>query len=213
MKRAALIVVASITLSAPLVAGVERQVDESFELRSVEQVRIDFEVGELQIEAWDGQQVEVELALRCRKRSESCERRLEDVEVLADWRGDRLEVRFEGLSKRISSKMQVEALIRVPQSVELSVDMGIGDLDIRGIIHDVFVDMGIGDVSLSLPEGAVKSVYLDAGIGESQIWGSNGRVDSSRPFLIGSEVEWEAGDGDSKIVVDIGIGEVSVHLD
>jgi hypothetical protein len=59
----------------------------------------------------------------------------------------------------------------------------------------------------------VRAVYLDAGIGESRIWGSNGRVDSSRPFLIGSEVEWEAGDGDSKIVVDIGIGEVSVHLD
>jgi hypothetical protein len=213
MKRAALVVVVSIALAAPLAAGVDRKLDESFDLRSAGQLRVDFEVGELDIEAWDGQQVEVELELRCRKRSASCERRLEDVEILSDWRGDRLEVSFEGLSKRVSNKMEVEALIRVPESVELSVDMGIGDLDIRGILHDVFVDMGIGDVSLSLPESAVRAVYLDAGIGESRIWGSHGRVDSSRPFLIGSEVEWESGDGNSEIVVDLGIGEVSVHLD
>jgi hypothetical protein len=91
--------------------------------------------------------------------------------------------------------------------------MGIGDLDIRGIVHDLFVDMGIGEVSLSLPESAVKAVYLDTGIGESQIWGSQGRVDSTRPFFIGSEVVWESGGGRSEVVVDLGIGEISVHLD
>ncbi len=213
MKQALLIGVTSLLLSGPLMAGSGREIAEKFELRSSQQVRIDFEVGELRIEAYDGDKVEVELSLRCRNRSASCERRLEDVEILADWRRDRLEVTFEGLSKRLTNKMEVEALIRLPKSVELSVDMGIGDLDIRGITRDVFVDMGIGDVSLSLPESAVRAVYLDTGIGESRIWGSRGRVDSTRPFLIGSEVEWESGDGKSEVVVDLGIGEISVHLD
>jgi hypothetical protein len=212
MKQALLIAATSLMLAVPATAGASREMSEDFELRSSDQVLIDFEVGELRIEAHDGDRVEVELDLRCR-RSASCERRLEEVEILAEWHGGRLKVSFEGLKKSLSNKMDIDAIIRVPATVELSVDMGIGELDIRGIEHDVFVDMGIGDVSLSIPESAVKSVYLDTGIGESQIWGSDGRVDSSRPFLIGSEVEWDSGDGTSEVIVDLGIGEVSVHLD
>ena len=36
---------------------------------------------------------------------------------------------------------------------------------------------------------------------------------SSRTFLIGSEVEWNEGEGEAQIVIDLGIGEVSIHLD
>ncbi len=91
--------------------------------------------------------------------------------------------------------------------------MGIGELDITGAERDVYVDMGIGEARLWLRESVVGAVYLDSGIGEAALYGASDGVDSSRSFLIGAELEWESGPGDSEVVVDLGIGEISVHLD
>lgn len=213
MRRFWLIAVACLLVSTGAWAGARRELSEGAELGSAEKVVVDFEVGELRIEAGSSDRVEVELDLRCNSGSAKCERRLEDAEIVLEHRGQRFFVGFEGLSKRNNNKMDIEAVVKMPAGTELSVDMGIGDLTIEGIDSDIFVDMGIGEASLELTESNVRAVYLDAGIGETSVWASRGEVSASRPFLIGSEVEWEAGSGDAEIVVDLGIGEIKVHLD
>jgi len=212
MRRRLLVVLAGALLAMPLAAAARREMAAGIELGTADKVVVDFEVGELRIEASRSSRVEVELDLRCKSRSASCERRLEDVEVFLEQRGSKLLVSFEGLSKKITNSIETDCLVRVPVTAELSVDMGIGDLEIEGFERDVFVDMGIGQASLSLPQRAVRAVYLDTGIGESKVWGSGGTVSASRPFLIGSEVEWESGPGEAEIVVDLGIGEIWVDL-
>lgn len=212
MWRRSLVFVMGALIALPLAAGARREMSAGIDFGSAEKVVVDFEVGELRIEVGSSSRVEVELDLRCKSRSASCERRLEEVEIFLEQRGSKVLVTFDGLSKKLSNKIETECLVRIPASAELSVDMGIGDLEIEGVTQDIFVDMGIGQVSLSLPERAVGSVYLDTGIGESKVWGSDGSISSSRPFLIGSEVEWESGPGKAEIVVDLGIGEIWVDL-
>jgi len=213
MRRELILTTLCVLLAAPLLAASRRELSDEMELGSSDKVVVDFEVGELRIVGTDEPRVEVELDLRCKSSSASCERRLEDVEIVLDRRGTKLLVGFEGMSRKISNTIEVEGLVRMPARVELAVDMGIGELEIEGLESDIFVDMSIGRAALSLPERAVRSVYLDTGIGESQVWGSEGTVSASRPFLIGSEVEWESGPGRAEIVVDLGIGEVSVKLE
>ena len=212
MRRRLLVALAVGLLAMPLAAGARREMSAGIELGSAGKVVVDFEVGELRIELSPSSRVEVELDLRCKSRSASCERRLEEVEIFLEQRGSKVLVSFDGLSKRLSNSIETDCLVRVPRSAELSVDMGVGDLEIEGIERDIFVDLGIGQASLTLPERAVRAVYLDTGIGESKVWGSEGTVSESRPFLIGSEVEWESGPGQAEIVVDLGIGEIWVDL-
>lgn len=213
MRQIVVAVLLSFVASASAFAGARREVSESFALDGATQLRVELEVGELIIEATDGDRVEVDLDLRCHSHSATCERRLEYIEILESRRPDRLDVMFDGIGKTTVHKMEVEAVVRVPRHLELIVDMDIGELDITGTERDVFVEMAIGEVRLWLEESEVGSVFLDAGIGESALYGAEASAHSSRPFLIGSELEWEAGGGSSEVVVDLGIGEISVHLD
>lgn len=192
--------------------GAHREVTRSLPLDGAAEVVVEMEVGELTIEAGATDRVEVELDIRCRSRSVTCERRMELVEVIDSRRGERLHVIVEGMSKTMSHRMEVDARVMLPRQVELVVDMGVGELDISGVERDLFVDMGIGEVRLWLDEAAVGSVFLDAGIGESTLYGARAD-DTSRPFLVGSELEWDEGTGGAEIVVDLGIGEITVHLE
>jgi hypothetical protein len=198
----------------PAFAASRREVTASFPLQGAAEVVFEMEVGELTIETADIEQVDVALDIRCRTSSVTCERRMEQVEAVESRRDDRLQVAVSGIGKTTSHRMEVDARVRVPRRVELVVDMGIGELDISGVDRDLYVDMGIGEVRLRLDAAAVGSVYLDAGIGESALYGpSDAEARSSRPFLVGSELAWEEGAGGSEVVVDLGIGEIAVHLD
>lgn len=190
-----------------------REVAESFALDGAVEVLVDMEIGELTVEAFDADRVEVELDLRCRSSSPTCERQLERIDIREERRSERLRVHFGGITKSTSRRIEVEVTVRVPRVAQLGVDLAIGEVDITGVERDVFVDMGIGEVRLWLSRAAVGSVYLDAGIGEAALYGAESHAESSRPFLVGSELDWDAGDGDAEIVVDLGIGEISVHLD
>jgi hypothetical protein len=202
-----------LVVAGAAVATDRREVTESFALDGAAEVLVEVEIGELTVEASDGDLVEVELDLRCRSSSPACERQLERIDILEERRSERLRVHFDGITKSTSRRIEVEVTVRVPRVAQVGVDMAIGEVDITGVERDVFVDRGIGEVRLWLLRDSVGSVYLDAGIGEAALYGAESSAESSRPFLVGSELEWEAGDGEAEIVVDLGIGEISVHLD
>ncbi len=213
MKRVLVTCVLAGLVAAVASADPRREIRDDFDLDGATEVLIEMKVGELVIEASDNDRVEVEIELRCRRDSPTCESQLERVEIVGERRSERLQIGFDGLSKSSSRRMEVEARIRVPAEIDLSVEMGIGKVDITGAERDVYVDMGIGEVRLWLTESVVGAVYLDAGIGEAALYGASDGVDSSRSFLVGAELEWESEADGSEVVVDLGIGEISVHLD
>ena len=81
MWRRSLVFVMGALIALPLAAGARREMSAGIDLGSAEKVVVDFEVGELRIEVGSSSRVEVELDLRCKSRSASCERRLEEVEL------------------------------------------------------------------------------------------------------------------------------------
>ncbi len=212
MKRIVVTFVLACLVATVASANPRREIRDDFDLEGATEVLVDMKIGELVIEPSESGRVEVEIDLRCRNESPTCERQLERVEVFSERRSDRLQIGFDGLSKSSSRRMEVDARILVPADVDLSVEMGIGELDITGARRDVYVDLGIGEARLWLEESVVGAVYLDAGIGEAALSGAS-NVDSSRSFLIGAELEWDSEAGGSEVVVDLGIGEISVHLD
>ena len=221
---------------ASLVAGDRRQIHETFDLAPGQQVALDFPIGSLEVEGWDGSEVKVEVEARCRRDSRRCERRLEELELRSKSSSRRLALEVDADGSWRGTDMELEAVVRVPRRAPRSIDMGIGELraeplgeipdsadrrlaeiDIEDIVlprksgNDVRIEMGIGEVEVRMAEAAVGSVSLDAGIGESRLDGPSARVEERRKLLIGSELSWD-GDGRARIDVELGIGEISVDL-
>ncbi len=214
MNRSIALFIVVFGVAGAATAGDSRTVEGQATLAAEQEVRLDFPVGEMEVVGVDGDRFRIELIGRCKHRSSRCEEHLEEIQIeIRESRGA-LRVEVAPHSKwRWWDSVQLEARVTHPSSRPLLVDMGVGELEIVGMRHDLEVDLGVGEVEVDLPADAVKSVYLDAGIGETELLVPDGWVRAERSFLIGSECSWRHGSGESRIHVEVGVGEAVVRLE
>ncbi len=198
--------------AVPASADRTREMTGSAAVEPGQEVRIDFSVGELDIEGYDGDRVEVSVRADCDRSRSRCAEILEDLEL--EVRGGRVvEVKMRGYPKWNNSGLEIDGVVRVPRTSPVEVEMGVGELSIEGVDADLRVDLGVGEATIRVSEAAVSSVFADVGVGEATIRGAQGRVEGERSFLIGSEAEWSGGAGSARVRVDVGVGEVRVDVD
>jgi len=106
--------------------------------------------------------------------------------------------------------MHISMKFRVPAPLDLAVDMSIGELQLRAVAGKVIVDMSIGEVSLRMRQADVGRLSMDTGIGESSLVTPAGRSESVGLFT--RELRCDEGQGEARIRIDLGIGEVDVRL-
>ncbi len=206
------------TLALPLVMGPPaapeevRTLTENFDAAALEEVYVDFPIGELKVEGTSSERIMVEVVIECssRRSLDACIDRAEDISLESRERNDRIELWIEGFSKWRSRGMHVEMIVLLPEALDVRIDMSIGELELKQLFGDVKVDMSIGEVSLESSEEMVGRVSLDTGIGESSLSTHRGR--SSSAGLFTREIAWAEGNGDSEIRIELGIGEISVKL-
>ncbi len=187
----------------------------SFPLAGARTLRIDVPVGEVHVDATTGDRIEARLKLSCNRSSSRCRERAAALHLSPRRGADGLTLKMEGYDrdgKRGFNHPDVELRLQVPAALGVSVDMGVGELDLAGIEGDVTVDIGVGEARLEVPERAVHAVALDVGVGEARL--SPRPADSHREgfLFLGNEVDWKGGAGVSRVAVDIGVGEASVRL-
>lgn len=212
--KAVLLATALLALSATAAsAGDYREIEASHELAKGQAMRIDFHSGDLRIEPATGRKVTVELSLECKWRRDDCEETLEEIEV--DWISSdrRLRMEVDGLDSWRFTRIEVEAVVKVPSDARLTVDMGAGRLEIEEHANDVRVDLGAGEFRLFMAEAAVESVSIDVGVGEARLRGRDTYVSGRRSMLIGSEVMWSDGPGKALVDIEVGAGEATVWLE
>jgi hypothetical protein len=71
--------------------------------------------------------------------------------------------------------------------------------------------LGVGDADIHSTKSKTKSVSVDTGVGDATIRNA-GTGSSSRGF-IGREARWTGGSGASKVRLNVGVGDATVHLD
>ena len=207
-------VVLSVLLLTPIAAADDvREIEESFDIKGEQTLRIDFPVGELRIEGSGGNKVEAEFIIRCRWGAGDCEEALEGLHLKTRSSDSRLNLELDGFPKWHKKWLQTEGVIRMPKRNALDLDMGVGELEIEGLGSDLRVDIGVGEASLRLPEKKFETISLDVGVGEAELFGAHDRVAGRRSMLVGSEIYWNEGKGSSRVKVDIGVGEITVWLE
>ena len=213
MKRLYSVLLLSLATTAIAAADEYREIAASHELAAGQAVHIEFHSGDVEIEASDGDRVEIELDIECEWDDSDCDDLFDDVEI--DWRSTdrRLYLQVEGLGSWRQVRVEVRATIRVPAAAALSVDMAAGRLVIDERTNDVSVDMGAGELRLWMLESAVESVSIDVAVGDAKFRGQSEYVSGRRAMLVGSEIYWDDGPGKALVDIELGAGDASVWLE
>lgn len=199
-------------IALPLAAAPDRVLTRAFPKGELEALRFEISVAEVVVSPGaDGIRIEIEA--ECRHSGRECDEALEDLELTDRTRGDVLLVELDGFPKWGKGRLEIEATISLPKDFDFDIDLGVGDLEIDGLLGELDVELGVGKVDIAVPVKHLRSVNIDVGVGEAEILGAETRVEGRRSFLVGSEVYWAGGEGDKRIRVDVGVGEATVRLD
>lgn len=187
-----------------------RRLAQQIPAAGVERVSLDFPVGQLLVDGWDGRQVDLDVRLECERDTRSCREAAQKVRVVHGTQDGRLHVEMKDWPKRGGKGLEAHVTIKVPRRLALTSNLGVGEMRISGIEGDLNADLGVGELSVTMPESAVASVNADTGVGEANLVVNGRRYESSG--FIAKEIRWNKGSGDARVQVDCGVGEIDVRL-
>ncbi len=195
----------------PVSAGDQvRKWDQSLAVQGAERVVLDLPVAEVSVTGARGETVEITMSAECGHFSGRCVEIAEDLEFEIDRRGRRMVIDLEGWPGSSRRAPDLEIQVRVPQGLDLSIDLGVGEISVEGMDGDIDIDTGVGEVTVRTAERRVREISLDTGIGEVDLRPRpDGAVSSG---FLGGELRWRGGVGSQEINVDVGVGEIEVLL-
>lgn len=170
--------------------------------------------GEVHVEGWERNEVEVSLTRRTQKKyaldaQANQTRRLEKIKVVTtkDASGSLL-VETKNIPFMFKNNLELEYKVKVPQAIYLKVIHSIGEVQIKNIIGDIEATCKIGELVLELPEKERYDVDARVKIGdvESDFGGKY-----NRQKLLGAKLTDEVNRSEPhKLYLRVGIGEIGV---
>jgi hypothetical protein len=212
MKKTVLVLAAALLSVAPVSAKeIVRSFRQQFPMGAANRIHLDFPVGEVHVEGWDGPQVDLDVRITCDNWTDRCRRASQGLRLVYNTNDGQLEIHIRDWPSLGGVRgLNVIAIVQVPRNLPLRADLGVGELTIRGLAGDLTADLGVGEVRVTLPKEAIGSAHLDTGIGESTLLAAGRRYSSSG--LITRAVKWNRGIGHARVKVDCGVGEIQVTL-
>jgi hypothetical protein len=211
------ILAAALLAAAPLRAGddvVVRSEAATFPLQGARLLEVEVPVGEIDVVAVDGDRIEARLAVICDEDSRRCRQQAARVRLRPERRGADLSIDVVGYPRTKGGRTpKAELELRVPRALALSLEVGVGEVDVRGSEGDLDVELGVGEVRVRVPERVVEEVSVDVGVGEANLHPRPSGTRSSRFLFLGNEIDWDGGSGRSRITVEVGVGEADVGLE
>lgn len=158
-------------------------------------------VGRIRVEVADISSIEVEVAVEPTTSYFFFESDISDAELSASTNGGEL-----ALEVPLDDSEQ-NWLVRIPKHLGLSIDLGVGDVDISNINQNVTANVGVGEFSATLDQNSFKSLDAQAGVGGVSLSGFTNSENESH--LVGNSAEIR-GEGSAKLSVDVGVGGINL---
>lgn len=190
-----------------------RTIRQTFAATGIERLELDLPVGEARILGEERGDIQVVFELRCEPERKRCADVARGVTLVSSTHGGRLTLDLRGFDDGPRKNLVLRGVVRVPAGADTRVEMGVGELEIEGLVGDVEAELGVGEMNLRLPFDAVRAVSLEAGIGETNLHLPTGQHTEERSHFVGGETDWRQGDGSSAIDAEVGVGEVNAHLE
>jgi hypothetical protein len=210
MKKVCFPLILILVAALPLFAGEIRTDRQEVSAENVRLVFADVPVGEVRVHGVKGSMVEAELRVSCSSSKKKTIEKAEEVRLEIRESGGRLSLEVEGYPKFDTDGIEVELSLKVPANLEFRIDMGVGEIEIKDMKGDMEIDLGVGEVDLEMPFAGVRSARLEVGVGEADLSIPSGHVEGDG--WLGQDVRWDGGPGDSRIAIEVGVGEIDVDL-
>ena len=232
MKKSWTALVVILTIATPLLAATPRTLQGEVPATGLEIVRLDAGVGDIDVVAVDtADLVTVEVQLKARRGGffsslKKAQREVDEAELRMDISKGvlRLEIETESDDRHFEERW----ILGLPAHLDFDLDLGVGDVDIRGLAGTLTADIGVGDLTAEAVSG---SISIDIGVGDATVkaaavdYGSvdgsggvgnaelmvRGRKISSSGF-VGASTEW-TGEGPHSIEISAGVGDAKVTLE
>ena len=212
MRHSLLVLSLLVVLPSVVIGGELKEIYASFPIEEQNAIRIDIPVAEVDVIGTAGRTVEVEFTATC-KRDHHCEEVLENLDFESHGSRNTLRVDLVGYPKWGKGRVELEGVVRVPRDMEIEIELGVGDLEVKDLVADLRVELGVGEVNSWVDKKQTRSITLDAGVGEVELYGAGTRVEGRRSMLVGSEVHWDEGKGSARVFLEVGVGEISVWME
>lgn len=199
-----LVLLASFVTAGPAIASSEAERHYRFDSQNVRVLHIDNAVGQLEIKSSTANEIRIEMVLEG-KRSGLLRRKADvsDVELEVRERGDQLYLKLQ------QDKVQAEWVVYMPALEKLRVHLGVGTADIELADTALDLNVGVGTALIRGNKSFVGQFNGSAGVGSVSVSGLDNYKSQRR---VVAEDAKGAGYGDKDISVDVGVGDIKLHL-
>lgn len=198
-----LIAVFSVFLSGTSHAASSKRIVQSFEAAELERIDFDISVAELEIEVYDGDSVELDIQLRADGGWWFFGRRdVDDVELEVTEGRDYLDLRLD------EDNVEQEWRVRIPAHLAVSMELGVGEIELAGMANDFLLELGVGAVEVITADMDFDSVRIVTGVGDSSVRGFGNSTENERN-IVGADSHY-FGEGEHRIDIEVGVGDARV---
>ncbi len=176
-----------------------------FDANDLDRLELEISVGEIEIEVYDGEIIELDLSLEADRNWFSLRRpSVDDIELEQRLMGSKL---YLGIER---DNLEQTWRLRVPRRLALEIEVGIGDLEIDGLVNDLELELGVGAARINVASENYAEITAKAGVGDALVRGFERGADNERRALIGADAYY-VGEGEYEIRAEVGVGDVQIR--
>ncbi len=198
------IAICSLAFSSSALAASAKRIERSIDAGDLTHVDFEVSVAEMDIEIYNGDQIELDISLEADRGWWFFGRKdIDDVDVFVDIRGDSVEIILD------EDNVEQDWRVRIPAHLAVSMEIGVGDVDIEGLDNDLLMEMGVGAIQVTVADIDFDTIHVQTGVGDSSLRGFGRGIDNERNF-VGAD-SYYRGEGEHQISIELGVGDAEVR--
>lgn len=204
MKKTLLAIMTTALLTTSVWAKEERTISKSYSPKTAAELAIEVPVGSIELTAYNGDSVEVSVTITPKNDDSWFSKNvdLDKFEIESKHSANELNLTID------SDDIQQEWVVKVPHSMALELEMGVGKVDVDALSNSADIEVGVGNVTVETTLNDFRAISLEAGVGKTSVKGFDKNVEHSKN-MVSSDVKYR-GEGQHHINVEVGVGNAKV---
>lgn len=201
-KRLFLALIA-LSFASSIQGATSKHLSHRIDASSLESIEILIPVVQMNIEVYDGNDIELEIDIRSKRRMWLFGKRdVDHIDLEIDRVGNNLIISIN------ENNLDQTWKVRLPRYLALEMDIGVGEIRLEKFSNNLDMELGVGEVRVIVDDTEYRSIDLDVGVGETLIRGFENAVHSEREIV--SDSARYNGNGEFRIDIEVGVGEARV---
>jgi len=207
MRQLSLISALVMALSATTVMAEDVKVLEKvIDAKSFTKLVLDVPVGEINVKASKGSDISLVIELEPDEDWLGRSSDLSDAQISISDDGSTLKLKVD---LEDDDDVEQSWTVMMPADMAISLNLGVGSVEIDDLTSDIKVDVGVGEVDVAVNTSLYDSIKLDAGVGDTSIKGGKGRYERDQ-VLVTSSSQLH-GEGKKELEANVGVGDIEVR--